>query len=146
MKSAPRFHFCAGCCTPLGWCSVWQVCPFLKKFIISCVTIGEKAEVVETKGRELLKCSQMSYRCKSELFPCQSFFILCLRTECLIFISLNISIKPPFATNIYHLHFTPCIMFKSLYLDFVVWNIFIYLLVYLKPYATKQPATKPING
>lgn len=55
--------------------SVWQVCLFLKKFIISRVTIGEEAELGEAKGKELLRCSLMSYRCKSELFACQSFFI-----------------------------------------------------------------------
>lgn len=37
-------------------------------------------------------------------------------------------------------------MFKSLYLDFVIWHIFIYLPVYLQPYAIKQPATTQING
>lgn len=114
-------------------------------FIISCVSIGEEPKLGGAKGKELLKCSQMQHRCKTELFACQSFFILFLRTECLIFISVNISIKSPFATSIYHLQFPPCIMFKSLYLDFVVWHIFIYLLVYLEPYAIKQPATKPIT-
>lgn len=137
---------CAGCCTPVVCLAVWQLCPFLKNTISGFITIGEEAKLGEAKSKELLECLQMHYCCKRELFPCQSFFLLFLRTECLVFILLNISKKPPFATRIYHLYFPPCIAFKSLYLDFVVWHKFIYLLVYLQSYAIKQPATTPING
>lgn len=79
---------------PLCWvlhsCSVvfvvWQLCLFLNNIIFSFITIGEEAKLGEAKGKKLLKCSQMHYCCKRQLFSCQSFFLLFLRTECLMFI------------------------------------------------------------
>lgn len=85
---------------PLYWgshsCSLlfalWQLCPFLKNIIFSFITIGEEAKLREAKGKELLECSQMHCHCKRELFSCHfpAFFHLFLRTECLMFIQLNI--------------------------------------------------------
>lgn len=107
MKSGSPFHLCAEYCASLVWWSLAGL-SFLEKFIISYVAVEEGAKLGEMN--KLLKCSQMQYRCKSELFAWQSFFILILRTECLIFISLNISIKSPFATSIHHLCFHSCII------------------------------------